>query len=134
MLEFYPQIKQAHIGLALASGTLFALRGAGSLGGLSLPHHGAVRGASYAIDTALLTAALMLVSILPAALFANGWLWAKLAVLVAYIGLGVVALGSTRRWAVRAGCYVAALLAFGMMYGIARTHDPLGLLRRWPGG
>ena len=28
MIEFYPQIKAAHIGFVLASGLLFALRGA----------------------------------------------------------------------------------------------------------
>ena len=31
MIEFYPQIRSAHIALALASGALFALRGAGAL-------------------------------------------------------------------------------------------------------
>lgn len=130
MLEFYPQIKQAHIGLALASGALFALRGAGALAGMSWPRHGAVRVTSYAIDTALLTAALMLLSILPGAMFSNGWLLSKLTFLAGYIGLGVMtfrSVRSARAWFF----YVAALLAFAMVYGIARAHDPLGVLGQW---
>ena len=38
MIEFYPQIKHAHIGLALLSGSLFALRGALLLAGLRWPN------------------------------------------------------------------------------------------------
>src|SRR3546814_9370768 len=60
MIEFYPQIKMFHIALALLSGGLFALRGAGVLAGMRWPHWLAVRWTSYAIDTSLLTAALML--------------------------------------------------------------------------
>ena len=81
---------------------------------------------SYAIDTALLTAALMLLTILPWAMFANGWLLLKVTLVVVYVVLGVFALrrGRTRR--TRALCYVAALLVFGSIYSIARAHHPLG--------
>ncbi|MBP6798292.1 MAG: SirB2 family protein, partial [Luteimonas sp.] len=66
-------------------------------------------------------------TILPGALYANGWLAMKLALLVVYVVLGVFALrrGRTRR--ARALCYVAALLVFAQMYFIARTHHPLGV-------
>jgi len=74
MIEFYPQIKHVHIGLALLSGALFALRGALLLGGVRWPDAAPVRYLSYTVDTALLTAALMLLTILPGALYANGWL------------------------------------------------------------
>jgi uncharacterized membrane protein SirB2 len=47
---------------------------------------------SYSIDTILLTAALMLLTILPHAVFANGWLAVKLALLVVYVALGSFAL------------------------------------------
>lgn len=128
MIEFYPQIKHAHIGLVLLSGSLFALRGALLLGGVRWPNAAPVRYLSYALDTALLTAAMMLLTILPGALYANGWLAAKIMLLVAYVALGVFALrrGRTRR--VRAICYVAALLVFAQVYFIARTHHPFGAL------
>ncbi len=121
MMEFYPQIKHAHVGLALLSGALFAVRGALLLAGPRWPNAAPVRYLSYSIDTALLT-------ILPGALYANGWLAVKVTLLVVYVVLGVFALrrGRTRR--TRAICYVAALLVFSQMYFIARTHHPLGAI------
>src|SRR5690606_8967067 len=91
MIEFYPQIKMAHIFLALCSGAIFALRGAGVLANMRWPHWAAIRWTSYTVDTSLLTAALMLVSILPCALLANGWLAATLVLLVVHIVLRVLA-------------------------------------------
>ncbi|TJY56260.1 hypothetical protein E4T66_20090 [Sinimarinibacterium sp. CAU 1509] len=134
MIEFYPQIKFVHVFTVLLSGGLFLVRGMLVLGGrqswaLAAP----VRYVSYTIDTTLLTAALMLVSVLPGAIFANGWLTAKLALLVAYIVLGSFALKRGRTATVRAVTCALALLAFALMYSIARAHHPLGLLRPWLG-
>lgn len=128
MIEFYPQIKQFHIVIALLSGAIFAVRGAFVLGGARWPQALPVKWLSYAVDTALLTAAMMLLTILPWAMFGNGWLLTKLVLIVVYVALGVFALrrGRTRR--VRALCYVLALLVFGAIYGIARAHHPLGFL------
>ncbi|MFP7721331.1 SirB2 family protein [Lysobacter sp. A3-1-A15] len=126
MIEFYPQIKHVHIMMAVASGLLFALRGGASLAGMRWPQWTAVRWTSYGIDTTLLTAALMLLTILPGALFSNGWLAAKLVLLVVYVVFGVLALRRGRTRGARAGFYVAALATFGMVYSIARAHHPLG--------
>jgi uncharacterized membrane protein SirB2 len=128
MIEFYPQIKQFHIFVALLSGTIFALRGAFVLAGASWPQALPVKWLSYTVDTALLTAALMLLTILPWAMFGNGWLLVKVTLVVVYVVLGVFALrrGRTRRQ--RAVCYALALLTFGAIYGIARAHHPLGTL------
>lgn len=128
MIEFYPQIKQAHIGFALASGAIFALRGAGVLAGMRWPHWLAVRWTSYTVDTALLTAAMMLLTILPGAMFSNGWLTAKLLLLVLYVVLGMFAIKRGRTRLAKAGFYVAALLTFAMVYSIARAHSPWGFL------
>lgn len=128
MIEFYPQIKSVHIAVAIASGALFALRGAGALAGARWPHALAVRATSWTIDTTLLTAALMLLTVLPKELFSNGWLAAKVALLVVYIGLGTFALRRARSVRTRAMAYVAALATFGAIYSIARAHHPLGAL------
>ncbi len=129
MIEFYPQIKAAHVGLAFASGSLFAMRGAAALAGWSWAMAWPVRWTSYAIDTSLLTAALMLLSILPWGLFGNGWLAVKIGVLVVYIVLGTLALRRARTRRTRILCYVAALLAFAWVVSIARAHHPLVALR-----
>ena len=131
MIEFYPQIKQFHIGIALLSGFIFAIRGAFVLGGARWPRAAAVRWTSYTIDTTLLTAALMLVTILPGALFANGWLAVKIVLLVVYIVLGILALRPNRGRGARIALYVAALLVYAQVYGIARAHHPLGWLWLW---
>jgi len=130
MIEFYAQIKLVHIGAVLISGSLFLVRG-----GLVMADRQAwalvapMRFSSYAIDTILLTAALMLVSILPSAMFANGWLAMKLALLVPYVLAGTIALRRGRTPKVRWISYTLALASFAMMYSVARSHDPWGALR-----
>jgi uncharacterized membrane protein SirB2 len=131
MIEFYPQIRFVHILAIFLSGSLFALRGLGMLAGARWPQAFVVRYLSYTIDTVLLTAALMLVAILPAAMFANHWLTVKLVLVVAYVVLGVFALRRGRSRTIRATCYVAALLVFATIVGIARMHHPLGWLLPW---
>ena len=131
MIEFYPQIKAFHVFVALLSGSLFALRGGFSLAGARWPNAAVVRYSSYAIDTALLTAALMLATILPGAMFANGWLTVKITLVVLYVVLGVFAMRRAKTKRMRVASYVAALLVFVSIYAIARAHDPLGFIRWW---
>ena len=133
MIEFYPQIKSLHVLMVLLSGALFAVRGIGVLAGARWPASLALRGSSYAIDTTLLTTALMLLTLLPWAMFANGWLATKLCLLVAYVVLGSLALKRGRSARVRGGCFAAALLAYAAIIGIARAHHPLGWLQYWQG-
>lgn len=131
MIAFYPQIKQLHIFVALLSGSLFAVRGGFALAGARWPQALPVKWLSYSIDTALLTAAMMLLTILPWSMFANGWLFAKIVLIVVYVVLGVLAMRPRRRTRTRAVYYVAALLTFAAIYGIARAHHPLGALAAW---
>jgi uncharacterized membrane protein SirB2 len=127
VIEFYAEIRLVHVTAVISSGTLFLLRGVSVWAGRQvwalapLPRY-----LSYLIDTTLLAAAITLLTILPSAVFSNGWLVAKIALLPVYIGLGILALHSTsgRQPALFAG----ALLAYGCMFSIARTHHPLGLL------
>jgi uncharacterized membrane protein SirB2 len=128
MIEFYPQIRFVHSLAISLSGGLFALRGMGALAGMRWPQWATVRYLSYSIDTVLLTAALMLVTILPSAMFANGWLTVKLLLVVVYVVLGVFAMRRGRTRGMRAGCYAAAVLVFIAIVGIARVHHPLGWL------
>ena len=86
-----------------------------------------VRYLSYTVDTILLTAALMLLTILLDAMFANGWLTAKLVLVVVYVLLGTFALKRGRTPRVRLACYVAALLVFATIIGIARRAPSAGL-------
>lgn len=127
MEEFYLQIRHVHVASVLASGTLFAVRGAGVLMGGQWPMRAWLRYPSYAIDTVLLTAALMLTTIVRQYPFVDAWLTVKVVLLVAYIALGSFALkrGKTRR--TRAISYFGALLVFAFIYSVARAHHPFGV-------
>jgi uncharacterized membrane protein SirB2 len=129
MVEYYPQIKLAHVATVFSSGTLFLIRGLLVQTGRSdWALSASLRYLSYAIDTALLIAALMLLTILPAASYANGWLAAKVTLLLVYIVLGSFALKRARTQRKRLWFFAAALLTYGFMLTIAWTHQPLGLL------
>ena len=127
MFEFYPQIKSVHVAMVLASGALFLLRGLMAWNGPRQgPLHSLLRYGSWTVDTTLLTAAMMLLTFLPHAVFANGWLAVKLALVPAYVALGALALRAATGARTRRLCLVAAVGAYGFMLGVARTHHPLG--------
>lgn len=131
MIEFYPQIRLVHIAAVLASGGLFFLRGAilhlGGRWAMAAP----LRYLSYTIDTILLTAALMLATILHQYPFVHGWLTVKVVALVVYIVLGTFALkrGATRK--ARVLFWIAALCVYGFIYSVARAHNPLGVFAKF---
>jgi uncharacterized membrane protein SirB2 len=129
MLEFYPQIKTVHILCVLLSGALFALRGALVLAGRDgIAQWVPVRYLSYSIDTTLLTAALMLLTILPGAMLAHGWHTTKLVLVVVYVVRGTLALKRAKSRRARAVCFALALGTYIFMLGVARMHHPLGWL------
>jgi uncharacterized membrane protein SirB2 len=127
VIEFYAEIKWVHVAAVLSSGALFALRGAVMLVGARWHMAAPLRYLSYTIDTVLLTAALMLATILHQYPFVHAWLTAKVLLLVVYVILGSYALkrGATR--GVRARTYFAALLVYAFIISIARAHDPRGV-------
>lgn len=133
MIEFYPQIRLAHIAAVFASGGLFFLRGAGMQLDAQWPMATSVRYLSYTIDTVLLTAALMLASLLHQYPFVHAWLTVKVLLLVVYIVLGMFALRWGRTRMARLGCWVLALLVYALMISVARTHHPLGVLQSLSG-
>jgi uncharacterized membrane protein SirB2 len=112
----------------ILSGSLFALRGSMMLAGWRAANHVAMRYLSYAIDTTLLAAALLLVSILHQYPFVQAWLTVKVLALVLYVVLGVRALrrGRTRRQ--RAVSFVAALAVYLVIVSVAVEHSPWGIL------
>ncbi len=132
MIEFYAQIKWVHIMSVLFSGGLFLVRGTLVQAGRDkLAMAAPFRYLSYSVDTILLTAALMLLTILPHAMFANGWLTVKLILLPVYVVLGTLALKRARTARARRISFVLALLVFGFMLSVARLHRPGGFVAAW---
>lgn len=127
MMEFYAQIKWAHIIAVFCSGSLFFVRGLMLLNDMKVAMSAPVRYLSYCIDTVLLTAALMLATMLPSAMFANGWLLEKIILLLVYIVLGSFALKRGRSRKSRAVFFIAAVSVFAFMISVARMHHPAGI-------
>ena len=123
-----------HVVTVVLSGTLFAVRGVFVQKGASWPMIGPLRYLSYAIDTCIVITAALLLIVLPASVYANGWLAMKLVLLVVYIVLGSIALKRGRTLGARRIGFVAALCVFLTMLAIAHTHHPLGpwlMVRGW---
>jgi uncharacterized membrane protein SirB2 len=128
MIAFYAQIKFVHVLCVLLSGSLFSLRGALMLMRSRLTNHLALRVASWTIDTALLTSALMLVTVLHQYPFVHGWLTVKVCLLVVYIVLGTYALKRGRTRTIQVGCFLGALAVYLFIVSVARAHSPWGWL------
>jgi uncharacterized membrane protein SirB2 len=128
MTEYYLALRNVHIACAILTITLFVLRGGLMLADSRWQQNVVLRHLPHAVDTVLLTSALMLTTMIRQYPFATPWLTAKVALLVVYIVLGSIALrrGRTRR--ARIVAFVAALLTVGLIVGIARAHHPLGIL------
>lgn len=124
----YPIVKSVHVSLVMLSGTLFTARGVNTLLRPGSRWLIPARWWSVVIDTSLLLAALGLLVILRLNPFVVPWLAMKLALLVAYIVLGALALKRARTMPVRVACFALALVCFAAMYAVARSHDPLGFL------
>jgi uncharacterized membrane protein SirB2 len=127
MSEFYLQIRLAHVLCVCGSGALFTLRGLLALGGVPAANHLALRWLAYVIDTCLLTAALMLVTILHQYPFVQNWLTVKVLLLAVYIVLGSYALQRARSRAGRALAFAAALAVYLFIASVAWWHHPAGI-------
>jgi uncharacterized membrane protein SirB2 len=131
LAAWYPGIKAAHVGLVIASGALFAARGALVLAGRSWAMARSWRLLSYAIDTVLLSAGVTLWAVLSLHPVSHPWLGTKLLLLVLYIMLGSLALKRARTPAAQRVSYAAALGVYLCMVSVALAHHPLGILHHW---
>jgi uncharacterized membrane protein SirB2 len=127
MIEFYPQIKLVHVASVCSSGALFLVRAAGVQLGQGWPLAAPLRYLSYSIDTVLLTSALMLMTVLHQFPLVSPWLTVKVTLVMLYIVLGTVAIKRARAPRTRLVCALGALIVFGVIVSIARTHNPLGI-------
>jgi len=122
----YLQILLVHLGCVALSGALFAVRGLMRIADLPGANSRALRGLSYVIDSTLLGAAILLSVIVRQYPLVDAWLTTKVLLLLLYIGLGTMALRRARTRAGRAAAYVAALLTFAWIVGVAIARDPAG--------
>ncbi len=125
----YHLTKLVHEFCALASVSLFVLRGVWMLRDSPQRARRWVKILPHGIDTLLLASAIALTLMLDQHPPTHAWLSAKLLALLVYIGLGLVALRYGKTKGVRAVAWIAALSVFGYIVSVALSHDALGFFR-----
>lgn len=123
----YLQLLYVHVTCVAISGTGFALRGLLMLAESPLLRRRWVRVLPHLVDTVLLASAIGLAVWSRRSPIAEAWLGAKIVALVAYVVLGALALRRARTRAGRVRAFVAALLVFAYIVGVAISKSP------WPG-
>ena len=93
-----------------------------------LLQHRLTRIAPHIIDTLFLASDIALVFIIDVRLLQSGWLLAKLAGLIVYIGLGMVALRFGRTREIRSLAFVGAVATFAYIVGVALLKSPASWL------
>ena len=122
VIEHFVTIRVVHVAAALASGLLFLLRGVAMWRGSAWAGSARVRWLSYAIDTLLLVAAVVLATMLRLVPLVDARLTTKIGLVALYIVLGSLALKRAPTMRARRICLVGALLVFAAILVVARDH------------
>lgn len=122
----YLLLRHLHMTCAVLSIGGFALRGALLLAGFDLPRRRWVRRVTDTNDALLLLAAAGLVAVTRQYPFVVPWVTAKLAALVLYVGLGVVAFRFAQNTVTRGAAWLAALGVAGFIVSVAINKNPYG--------
>ncbi|MHB8948136.1 MAG: SirB2 family protein [Rhodoferax sp.] len=120
----YLWVKYLHVTCVVLSVSLFVLRAALELMAQPWRQWRLLKVAPHMIDTVLLTSAMWLAWRIGQYPFVQGWLTAKVLALLAYILLGMRALGKNTPAGQRFPYIVAALLSVSYIVGVALTHSP----------
>jgi len=127
MSAYYLQLRSLHIACAVASIGLFVLRHVLSLRNVDWRKSIALRVMPHVVDTVLLLSAILLTLITGQYPFVNSWLTVKVLALIVYIVLGIQALKRDRSQSARRLAFMAAVIVFGFIVTVARTHSPAGI-------
>jgi uncharacterized membrane protein SirB2 len=121
----YAALKMLHVISVAVSYLLFSLRSVWMMQGSAALQQRWVKITPHIVDTVLLASAIALASMIHQDPIHNSWLSAKVAGLLLYIGLGMMALrfGKSRR--TRISAWIAAQIAFFYIVLVAVTKNPL---------
>jgi uncharacterized membrane protein SirB2 len=119
----YLLIKHLHVTAAGLSILFFIIRAYWSVTENGLLQKKAVRILPHVIDTVLLVCAILLAMMLGSAA-AQPWVLTKIVLLIAYIGVGTIAIRRGRTPRTRAIAAVIAVAIFAYIVGVAIRHNP----------
>lgn len=124
----YLLVKHLHMGMAYLSISLFILRSSLSVAESPLLQHKLVKILPHLIDTFLLLFAILLMITIKQYPFVDSWLTAKLIALLAYIGVGSIAIKRGKTAVIRLWASIIAVLIFTYIIGVAKAHHALSWL------
>lgn len=121
----YAALKMLHVISVAVSYLLFSLRSIWMMQGSAALQQRWVKITPHIVDTVLLASAIALAIMIHQDPIHNSWLSAKVAGLLLYIGLGMMALrfGKSRR--TRISAWIAAQIVFFYIVLVAVTKNPL---------
>jgi len=120
----YAAIKMIHISSVVISYLLFSLRSIWTMRGSAVLKQRWVKITPHVVDTVLLVSAITLATWLQQDPLHDSWLSAKVAGLLAYIGLGMMALRFGKTLRTRILAWIAAQAAFFYIVLVAVTKNP----------
>ena len=119
----YPLLRTLHIATVQLSLALFLLRGFWMLTGSQRLHARWARTVPHINDSLLLTAAIAMLVFAAINPLEQPWLLAKIVGLLAYIGLGTLALKRGKTKTIRVKALIAAIGMFGYIIAVAITKQ-----------
>ena len=121
-------VKTIHLSCVVLSFTGFFIRGLWMIIDSSNLQRRWVKTAPHIIDTLLLVSAIILAVQMRISPLEHSWLMAKIIALVAYIGIGTVALKEGRSKQIRVSAWLLGLATFMYIVSVAISKSTLGWL------
>jgi uncharacterized membrane protein SirB2 len=122
----FSALKTLHVACVVLSYSLFFLRGVWMIRDAPMLGRRWVRVVPHAVDTVLLASAIAMTVLIGQYPFVAGWLTAKVMALVAYIGLGMIALrrGRTRHQRIAAWIAAQAVFLYVVLVALSKNAWP----------
>lgn len=121
----YLAVKHLHVTTAVLSIVFFMLRAYWSVNGSALLQKRVVKILPHIIDTLLLVCGVYLAAIIGPE---QPWILAKVIALIAYIGVGTIAIKRGKTPRTRGYAALVAIAIFLYIVGVALSHNPLSWL------
>jgi uncharacterized membrane protein SirB2 len=120
-MEYYLPVKNLHMAAVGLSIVFFIIRAYWSVTGSALLQLRPVRIVPHVVDSVLLVCGVILAVMIGPA---QPWILTKIVLLVAYIGVGTIAIKRGRTRTTRLVAALAAIAIFLYIVGVAIRHDP----------
>ena len=121
----YAALKMIHVASVVVSYLLFSLRSMWMMRGSAVLQQRWIKITPHVVDTVLLVSAITLAVQIQQDPINDSWLSAKVAGLLIYIGLGMMALRFAKTRKMRISAWIAAQAAFLYIVLVALTKNPI---------